>query len=150
MLASSAVTQLAAQRVQSLRAQTVGLSVMICGVIALIIAVLAKSLPVLLIASALAGIGQGLAFMGSLGDVSEMAPTERKGDIVASYYVVIYIATALPAVGVGVLAQLASLSTAFLVFACIVIAICLAGLAGLITELRFRRNNASQSRSTPA
>lgn len=88
---------------------------MICGVIALIFAVLAKSLPVLLIASVLAGIGQGLAFMGSLGDISEIAPEDRKGDIVASYYVVIYVATALPAVGVGVLAQLTSLSTAFLV-----------------------------------
>lgn len=138
MLASSAVTQLAGQRLESLRAQTAGLSVMIVGVIALIVAVLNTSLPVLLAASVLAGTGQGLAFMGSLGDVSEIAPAERKGDIVASYYVVIYLATALPAVGVGVLAQLASLSTAFLVFAYIVIAICLAGLAGLTAELRAR------------
>lgn len=75
---------------------------------------------------------------------------DRKGNIVASYYVVIYVATALPAVGVGVLAQIASLSAAFLVFAYVVIAICLTGLAGLITELRSRRNNASRSRSTPA
>jgi hypothetical protein len=76
--------------------------------------------------------------MGSLADVSEFAPADRKGDIVASYYVVIYVATALPAVGVGVLAQLASLSTGILVFAYVVIAICLAGLAGLATELRRR------------
>jgi len=123
---------------------------MLCGVIALIFAVLDKSLTVLLVGSVLAGIGQGLAFMGSLGDVSEIAPQDRKGDIVASYYVVIYLATALPAVGVGALAQLASLSTAFLVFAYVVIAICLAGLIGLIAELRFRHIRASQSRSTPA
>jgi MFS family permease len=143
MLASSAIAQVLSQRLASLRAQTVGLVVMVCGVIALIVAVLDKSLPVLLAASVLAGIGQGLAFMGSLGDVSEIAPEDRKGDIVASYYVVIYLATALPAVGVGVLAQLASLSTAFLVFAVVVIAICAAGLAGLTTELRSPRNHAS-------
>ena len=101
----------------------------------------------LLVGSALAGIGQGLAFMGSLGDVSEIAPEDHKGDIVASYYVVIYLATALPAVGVGVLAQLASLSAAFLAFAYVVIAICL---AGLFAELRFRHLGASASRATPA
>jgi MFS family permease len=146
MLGSSAVAQLAGQRLQSLRAQTAGLIVMVCGVIALIFAVLDKTLPGLVAASVLAGIGQGLAFMGSLGDVSEVAPESRKGDIVASYYV----ATAVPAVGIGVLAQLASLSTAFLVFAFVVIAICAAGLAGLTKELRSRRNDASQNHSTPA
>jgi MFS family permease len=138
MLAVSAVAQLAGQRLESLRAQTAGLVVMILGVLALIFAVLETSLVVLLVASVLAGIGQGLSFMGSLADVSEFAPADRKGDIVASYYVVIYVATALPAVGVGVLAQLTSLSTGILVFAYVVIAICLSGLTGLTMELRRR------------
>jgi len=31
----------------------------------------------------------------------EIAPDDRKGDVVVSYFVVVYIATALPAVGVG-------------------------------------------------
>jgi MFS family permease len=138
MLATSVVSQLAAQRLESLRTQTAGLVMMILGVIALIVTVLDKSLDVLLGASILAGIGQGLAFMGSLGDISEIAPTERRGDIVASYYVVIYLATAVPAIGVGVLAQLAGLSSAFLVFSYVVIAICLVGLAALTAELRRR------------
>jgi MFS family permease len=146
MLASSAVSQVAGQRARSLVAQTAGLVVMVGGVIALIVAVLDKSLPVLVAASVLAGVGQGLAFMGSLGDVSEIAPEDRKGDIVASYYVVVYVATAVPAVGVGVLAQLASLSTAFLVFAFVVIAICAAGLAGLSRELRSRGSERFQDR----
>lgn len=146
MLAASAVAQLSAQRLESLRTQTAGLVVMVAGVIALIIAVVDKSLPVLLAGSLLAGAGQGLAFMGSLGDVSEMAPADRKGDIVASYYVVVYLATALPAVGVGVLAQLTSLSTAFLVFAYLVIAFCLAGLSGLTTELRSRHGHGPSRR----
>jgi hypothetical protein len=55
---------------------------------------------------ALAGIGMGLAFMGSLGDVNEIAPEDRKGDIVANYYVVVYIATANPPIGVGALTVL--------------------------------------------
>jgi hypothetical protein len=69
MLATSAIAQLAGQRLESPRTQTVGLVVMICGVIALIVAVLDKALAVLLVAAVLAGIGQGFAFMGSLCDV---------------------------------------------------------------------------------
>ncbi|MGB9183507.1 MAG: hypothetical protein WCB67_05530 [Solirubrobacteraceae bacterium] len=84
MLGSSAVAQLAGRCLESLRAQSAGLTVMICGVVTLIIAVRGRSLPILLIGAVLAGIGQGLAFMGSLGDVSEIAPEDRKGDIVAS------------------------------------------------------------------
>jgi MFS family permease len=141
MLAASAVTQPVAQRLSSLVAQVAGLIVMISGTIALVIAVITSSLAVLLASCVLGGIGQGLAFMGSLGDVSEIAPADRKGDVIATYYVVVYIATALPAVGVGVLADLASLPTAFLVFAYAVIAVSLAGLAGLALELRSRRRN---------
>jgi hypothetical protein len=33
-----------------------------------------------MIATVLAGLGQGLAFMGSLGDVNQIAPDQRKGD----------------------------------------------------------------------
>jgi MFS family permease len=150
MLGTSAVAQLAGQRVQSVRAQTVGLMVMVCGVVALIFAVVDKSLGILLGASVLAGVGQGLAFMGSLGDVSEIAPEHRKGDIVASYYVVIYLATAVPAVGVGVLAQLASLSTAFVVFAFVVIVICATGMVGLTSELRARRRETDDDSATAA
>lgn len=139
MLGPAALVQLAGQKLESLRAQTIGLAVMILGVVTLIVADLNKALIALLIAALLAGLGQGLSFMGSLGDINEIAPENRKGDIVASYYVVVYVGTALPAIGVGVLAQLASLSTAIQVFGYVVVAICLAGLAGLITEARSRR-----------
>jgi MFS family permease len=139
MLATSTVAQLLGHGFRSLPTQTLGLVVMILAVLGLIAAVIAKSLPVLLVASVLAGVGQGLAFMGSLADVSEMAPDERKGDIVASYYVLVYVATAVPAVGVGVLAELTSLTTAFLAFGVSELAICLLGLAGLTRELRAGR-----------
>jgi dihydrofolate reductase len=65
--------------------------------------------------------------MGSLGDVNEIAPEDHKGDIVASFYVVIYIGTALPAIGVGVIAQLVDPPTAIQVFAYVVIAMAILG-----------------------
>jgi MFS family permease len=140
MLASAAIVQLAGYRLDSLRAQTIGLVVMIAGVAVLIAADLTKSLPALLVAALLAGLGQGLAFMGSLGDVNDIAPEGRKGDIIASYYVVVYLGTALPAIGVGAIARTVDLPTAIEVFSYIVIAICLAGLVGLLAEARARRD----------
>ncbi len=140
MLGSSTVTQLTGYRLEALRAQTIGLSVMIAGLAALILADTTKTLAWLLTATVLAGIGQGLAFMGSLGDVNEIAPEDRKGDIVASYYVVVYIGTALPVIGVGALTVATNPLTAIQVFAYVVIAICLTGLTGLIIELRAREH----------
>jgi MFS family permease len=136
MLAVSTVTQLLAHRSQPLRIEIAGLCAMAVGVSVLLVAVIEGSLAVLIVASVFAGIGQGLCFMGSLGDVSEVAPPERKGDLVATYYVVIYLATALPAVGVGVMADLFNLSDAFLTFASVIGAICVIGLWALMAEIR--------------
>ncbi|MBV8932911.1 MAG: MFS transporter [Kutzneria sp.] len=139
MLGLAAVVQVTGRRIGSLSAQMVGLVVMIAGVAVLIAADLTMTLSALLVAAALAGIGQGLAFMGSLGDVNQIAPENRRGDVVASYYVVVYVGTALPAIGVGVVAQLASLPTAIEIFSYAVVVICLAGLAGLVMEAQSRR-----------
>jgi MFS family permease len=131
MLGSAAVIQLLAGRLSSSTAQGAGLIAMILGVAVLLVADTGRSLPALLIASIAAGVGQGLAFMGSLGDVGGIAPEERKADIVASYYVVVYLGTALPVIGVGALATTISFTTAVQIFAYIVIAICLIGLTAI-------------------
>ncbi len=139
MLATAALIQIAGQRVPSLPAQALGLAAMIAGVAALLIATTSASLLALLIGTVLAGAGQGLAFMGSLGDIGEIAPAERKGDIVASYYVIVYLGTALPVIGVGALAVITAFTTAVEIFAYVVIAVCLFGMLALTAELRSRK-----------
>jgi len=79
--------------------------------------------------------------MGSLGDVNEIAPDYRKGDVVASYYVVVYVATALPAIGVGALTVATDSSTALQTFVYDVLVLCFAGLAGLVLETRAPRRH---------
>ena len=141
MLATATVAQLSGYRFDSHRAQTIGLMIMIFGVVALILPDNTQTLGWLLVATVLGGAGMGLAFMGSLGDVNETAPEDRKGDIVASYYVVVYIATAIPAVGVGALTIATGSSSAIQIFGYAVIALCLGGLAGLFVELQARRHS---------
>ncbi|HZR50578.1 MAG TPA: PucC family protein [Streptosporangiaceae bacterium] len=138
MLGCATIVQLTGYQLESLRAQTIGLSVMIPGLAGLLVADLTQSLAWLLAATVLAGTGMGLAFTGALGDVSEIAPEDRRGDVVASFYVVIYVATALPAIGVGALTVATGPSTAIQAFAYAVIAVCLAGLAALLIERRTR------------
>jgi MFS family permease len=138
MFGCATVVQFTCYRLESLRAQALGLVVMVPALVALSAADLTGTLGVLLVATVLAGTGMGLAFMGSLGDVSQIAPDDRKGDVVASYYVVVYVGTALPVIGVGALTVATDPSTALQAFAYLVIALCLTGLAGLLVELRSR------------
>jgi MFS family permease len=136
MLGSSAVVQIAVRRLPSLAAQIAGLVAMLAGVVFLFVATVTSSLAPLLIATVLSGAGQGGAFMGALGDVNTIAPPDRKGDVVATFYVVIYLATALPVIGVGVLANSMGLLDAVRIFTIVIAAICLAGLVALTAEAR--------------
>lgn len=117
-----------------MRAQSVGLLAMLIAVALLIVADGTSSLGLLVGAAPIGGVGQGLAFTGPLGDVSEMAPPDRRGDTVASYYVVVYLGTALPAIGVSALAGPLGLASAVEIFGYVVLVICTAGLAALRAE----------------
>jgi hypothetical protein len=65
----------------------------------------------------LAGTGHGLGFLGAQDDLNRLAPPERRGEINAALYMCIYLGIALPVIGVGVLADLTTLTTAVVVFA---------------------------------
>jgi MFS family permease len=125
------VTAALASALPSRPAQLAGIAVMGSGVGVLLAAVQLESLATLLVATVLAGVGQGLTFMGSLADVNEIAPADRKANVVASYYVVVYLGTALPVMGVGALAGPRGLESAIRIFAVVVIGVCLAGLVTL-------------------
>jgi MFS family permease len=139
MMGTSAAAQLVAQRLPSRPVQQAGVVIMGLSVAVIAVTTHYPALAPLLIASVLAGVGHGLAFMGSLGDVSEIAPHDRKADVVASYYVVVYFSTALPVIGVGVLAGSMGLLPAVSLFAYVVFAVCVLGLVGLVAETPDRR-----------
>jgi MFS family permease len=81
-----------------------------------------------LAASALAGLGQGLAFGGALAQVNTAAPDRQRGEVLSAFYVVIYLGTAPPVIGTGVVAVAVGLLPAVQVFAGCAITGCLAGL----------------------
>jgi energy-converting hydrogenase Eha subunit E len=77
-------------------------------------------------------VGIGLAFMGSLAAINQVAPPGRRAELVSSFYVAAYLGITLPVVGVGVLAQLTNLLVASICLAAVIALLLLATLTALL------------------
>ena len=83
------------------RDQSVGLVLVIVGLIALVAAFPAHSLALVLAAALLGGVGHGMAFLGAQSDLNAIAPPDRRGEVTAAFFVCIYLGVAVSAIGVG-------------------------------------------------
>ena len=126
MIACSVIAQIAAHGRPTSTAQTVGLCLLAAGLILLAIAGAASSLALLLVSTAIAGLGQGLVFLAGITEVSSTAPPERRADVLSSFYVIVYLGVGLPVIGVGFLATTIGLLRSVQYFALAVAALCLA------------------------
>ena len=82
-------------------------------------------------AMAVAGAGQGLAFMGGIRRINEIAPAAARAGTVAMFYVVTYAGSGLVTVGVGLLATLLGLTASVRWFGAVLAAACLLMLVAL-------------------
>ena len=110
LLLVAAAAQAAFRSWDPARAMEAGLAGLAAGLLVLIAAGLAGSVPVLFAAMAVAGCGQGLAFMGGVRRINEIAPPGARAGTVSMFYVVTYAGSGLVTVGVGLLATLAGLT----------------------------------------
>ena len=109
-LGSSALSQLLAVRGRF--AVPAGLAVLGVSVL-LIAAAAAWSSPWLLIfASVAAGVGQGMAFRTVFNDVAGKVEAARHAQVISTVYVITYLGSALPVIGLGLAAGLVGLQTA--------------------------------------
>jgi MFS family permease len=120
MLTCSALVQPATARLGPRRAELVGLGLVIAAAGALLAAAELHSLAALVGSGALAGCGLGCAFRGSLADVTAVAPEHERANVVAAFYIVIYVGTSLPVIGVGLLALSTGLLPAVRTFAWVI------------------------------
>ena len=126
MIACSVIAQIAAHRRPSSTTQTVGLCLLAAGLILLAVAGSASSLALLLISTAIGGLGHGLVFLAGITEVTATAPPERRADVLSSFYVIVYLGVGLPVIGVGFLATRIGLLHTVQYFALAVAALCLA------------------------
>jgi MFS family permease len=126
-LATSCVAQIAARRSHAhARLQAAGLVLLALGLLALVLAFPAQSLLVLLLAGVLTGIGHGIAFLGAQAQLNLAAPPDRRGEVNAAFYTLIYLGVAACVVCTGLLTLEVALSTAVTTFAVTLATIALA------------------------
>ncbi len=111
------------------RAEAAGLLGLAGGLAGLLAAGATGSTALLFAAMAVAGAGQGLAFMGGVRRINEIAPPDARAGTVALFYLVTYSGSGLITAGVGLLASAAGLRTSVSVFAVGLAAACLLTLA---------------------
>jgi len=100
----------------------------------------AKSLALLVAAAVVAGLAQGLSFRSGLQAVNEKAPSERRGGVASSFFIVAYLAISLPVVGEGVAAEGLGLQSAGILFAVAVAVVAAVALASVISRTRSLRH----------
>ena len=152
-LGSSALSQLLAVRGRFV--VPIGLGMLAVSVL-LIAAAAAWSSPWLLIlASITAGIGQGVSFRTVFNDVAGKVEAARHAQIISTVYVITYLGSAFPVIGLGLAAGVVGLQTAVagFVVVCSIAAVILAGITlraalrrGRLTSARAARPGASAAR----
>jgi MFS family permease len=129
LMGAGALAQITGRNLPN-RTLTVAGSVLVAlGMALTATAVAAGSAPFFLAASALGGVGFGLAFMGALRHLSAAIPADRRAEVMSAFYVVGYLSLALPAVAAGIVAGAVGLSETFELFSAgvVVIALVVAG-----------------------
>jgi MFS family permease len=124
----SAATLVLTQRVASRPAMLWALALMIPSVTLIVAAQLMGSMPLMLVATAVCAIAAALGYRGSLQVVNEIAPADRRAEVVSSYLLCVFCGNALPVIGIGVISMLASPSVASIAFAALIIVFAAAAL----------------------
>ena len=105
--------------------QAPGLSMFLVA-LALIVTALAQSAMIVFLAGTVAGgVAVGAIFLGSVHTANELAPAERRGQVLSTFFVACYAGLIIPVVGVGVLSGFTGTFAAVLTFSVLLAALCL-------------------------
>lgn len=125
----SALVTLIGRRLPPARAMTGALVIMLPAVALVVSAQAIASMPLLLVATALAGLALGVGYRGSLQVVNRLAPDERRAEVVSSYFIACFVGNSVPVIGIGILATLTNPLTASEAFAVTLAVLAVAALA---------------------
>jgi MFS family permease len=106
-------------------------SLALAGGMAATVATLSTGSPGLfLAASAVTGVGFGVAFMGAMRLISTVAPMQQRASVMSAFYVVAYLSLSVPTLIAGLAVPSLGLERTFRIFGSIVVALGLATAAG--------------------
>ena len=135
--AAAALTQIVV-RPLSVRPQiALGAVLLTVGIALLALVVVAvASLPLFILGGVVSGAGAGALFKASLAVAGSLARPENRGEVLAGIFLMGYIGLTIPVVGIGIATLSVSLSTAFVGFAVVIIAVALSTSIPLLAGLR--------------
>ncbi|WP_417233422.1 MFS transporter [Arthrobacter sp.] len=136
-LAASSAAQLLGRSHRRLLPWALG--AMACGIVLIAVAGSVRSLPLLVAASLLAGAGQGTAFRTAFNEVALAVEPSRHAQVISSVYVVTYLGSAVPVLGLGLVAGLIGLPAAVAWFAAVIAAGCLLVAVAAVRDARRQR-----------
>jgi MFS family permease len=130
----AAITILTSGRLPSQRASLTALALLPPSLWLLVLAEIAQSLPLALLAAAAGGIAGGLGYRGSLEVINRIAPKDRRSEVVSSYLIALFAGNSVPVIGIGLLAAATDSIVAHVTFAAVITVI--AGVA-MLTGIKF-------------
>jgi MFS family permease len=125
------------QRLANRTAMLTALLLMIPSVALLVAAQVLESMPIMIAATAVCAIATGLGYRSSLQVVNEIAPEDRRAEVVSSYFVCGFSGNALPVIGIGIISSLASPIVASSAFAATIVVF---AAVALFFGVRYMRN----------
>ncbi|WP_119271163.1 MFS transporter [Taklimakanibacter deserti] len=132
----ASATILLTARLSTRTAMLAGLGLMIPTTALIVAAQILASLPVMIIVTASCGIAAALGYRGGLQVVNQLAPQDRRAEVVSAFFICCFCGNALPVIGIGIISTLAGAITASLAFAAM---IALFSLAALGFGLKYAR-----------
>ncbi len=124
----AAFATMLARNIESRAAMLGGLALFPACLAFLVWAELSRTMLLLLMAAVAGGVAASLGYRGSLQLVNIIAPSDRRGEIVSSYFLVCFAGNSLPVIGVGLLSAKAGPGTAHIVFAIVITCLAVVGL----------------------
>ena len=122
-------TQVAVSRFGSRLVVLTGLGLFLAA-LGLIVAALAQaSLALFLAGTVVGGVSVGAIFQASLATANRLAPPERRGHVISTFFVACYAGLIIPVVGVGILSEFTGTYAAVLAFSLLLAALCVFSLA---------------------
>jgi hypothetical protein len=79
-------------------------------------------------ATALCGVAAALGYRGSLQVVNQIAPRDRRAEVVSSYFVCCFVGNSVPVIGVGVISTYWTMPVASAIFAGMLVVFAIAAL----------------------
>ncbi len=133
---SGAVAALALRQLPPRRGMLGGSVVLAVGSGGTLVAVVGHSAAGFLVATAVAGIGFGISFLGAFRHLASLARPDELGALMATIYVVSYLAFSLPVIAAGVAATSLGLHDTAIIYAAVVTTLALLAAADGLTTRR--------------